>query len=272
MKLSGVGLMTDAPNNPTAASCVGLLPCPKCGGRWCSVDRCLPASVVSEDPIAALEMISAACPPYTHDYGEWPTISDFGFNGDDFARHNDAVAASRVGDIARAAITAWNTRTTPTTEAGVTQVEDVREIVRRYNYNPRPGRTFNGGEDGAVAAAQAYAAAVCHKATASLRAENERLLAENKRLTKLATGEWFYPADDYDGERCMWSPDEVIDSLDLDPGQHVVEVNVATPLPSIWCAVTVTADEDADERFTFTEHGTADEARATLSHTEEGRS
>lgn len=90
------------------------------------------------------------------------------------------------------------------------------------------------------------------------------LEAENEKLRELTRGQWFYPPDGYESEACLYSPDDVIDYCDLEPGNHVVEVNVATPLPSIWCAVHVTDDEDADERFTFTEHTSEAEARAAL--------
>lgn len=92
---------------------------------------------------------------------------------------------------------------------------------------------------------------------------------EIERLRKWTHGQWFYPPDNYDQEQCMWSPDEVIDYCDLEPGHHVIEVNVATPLPSIWCAVHVTSDEDADERFTFTEYATEEQARAALKAAQE---
>lgn len=92
----------------------------------------------------------------------------------------------------------------------------------------------------------------------------EALEADNEKLRKLTLGQWFYPSDGYESESCHYSPDEVIEWVDLDPGKHVVEVNVATSLPSIWCAVRVTDDEDADERFTFTEHTSEAEARAAL--------
>ncbi|MGE4307332.1 MAG: hypothetical protein AB7E24_25270 [Novosphingobium sp.] len=95
----------------------------------------------------------------------------------------------------------------------------------------------------------------------------EQLEAENARLLKLTAGQWFYPGGGHDSDRCMWSPDEVIDWLDLEPGNHVVEVDVATPLPAIWCAVHVTDDEDADERFTFTEHESEEAALAALAET-----
>lgn len=92
---------------------------------------------------------------------------------------------------------------------------------------------------------------------------------EIERLRKLTHGQWFYPPDNYDQELCMWSVDEVIDYCDLEPGHHVIEVNVATSLPSIWCTVHVTNDEDADERFTFTEYSTEAQARAALKAVQE---
>ncbi len=91
----------------------------------------------------------------------------------------------------------------------------------------------------------------------------EALEAEVKRLRKLTCATWFYMPDE--GDRCWFSPHEVIDEMyDPEPGNHVFEVECATSLPSIWCAVRVTDDPDADERFTFTEHDTEAEACAAL--------
>ena len=91
----------------------------------------------------------------------------------------------------------------------------------------------------------------------------EALEAEVERLRKLTRATWFYMPDE--GDRCWFSPHEVIDEMyDPEPGNHVFEVECATSLPSIWCAVRVTDDPDADERFTFTEHDTEAEARAAL--------
>lgn len=100
---------------------------------------------------------------------------------------------------------------------------------------------------------------VCHKAADRI----EALEAEVERLRKLTRATWFYMPDE--GDRCWFSPHEVIDEMyDPEPGNHVFEVECATSLPSIWCAVRVTDDPDADERFTFTEHDTEAEARAAL--------
>ena len=86
---------------------------------------------------------------------------------------------------------------------------------------------------------------------------------EIERLRKLTCATWFYMPGE--GDCCRFSPHEVIDEMyDPEPGNHVFEVECATSLPSIWCAVRVTDDPDADERFTFTEHATEAEARATL--------
>ena len=91
----------------------------------------------------------------------------------------------------------------------------------------------------------------------------EALEAEVEQLRKLTCATWFYMPDE--GDRCGFSPHEVIDEMyDPEPGNHVFEVECATSLPSIWCAVRVTDDPDADERFTFTEHATEAEARAAL--------
>lgn len=98
--------------------------------------------------------------------------------------------------------------------------------------------------------------------------ESSMLQAEVERLRRLTAGQWFY-ADGYDGEACCFSPAEVLDNLDLKPGRHVVRVDVATPLPSIWLAVHVRTNEemDADEtddREAFTEHATEAEATTAL--------
>ena len=86
---------------------------------------------------------------------------------------------------------------------------------------------------------------------------------EIERLRKLTCATWFYMPGE--GDCCWFSPHEVIDEMyDPEPGNHVFEVECATSLPSIWCAVRVTDDPDADERFTFTEHATEEEARAAL--------
>lgn len=95
---------------------------------------------------------------------------------------------------------------------------------------------------------------------AALKAKNEALV---EALAKANSPVWFYHPDHT--EVCQWSPEEVIDDYyDPEPGEYVFEVECARPLPSIWCAVRVTADEDADERFTFTEHASEDEARQAL--------
>lgn len=97
----------------------------------------------------------------------------------------------------------------------------------------------------------------------ALAARVKVLEAENERLRKLTCATWFYMPDERD--RCWFSPDEVIDEMyNPEPGNHVFEVECATSLPSIWCAVRVADDPDADERFTFTEHATEAEARAAL--------
>ena len=112
------------------------------------------------------------------------------------------------------------------------------------------------GHPKAAAVIQAYG----DEREAKGRAEQAR---EIERLRKLTCATWFYMPDE--SERCWFSPHEVIDQMyDPEPGNHVFEVECARSLPSIWCAVRVTDDPDADERFTFTEHATEAEARATL--------
>jgi hypothetical protein len=113
-------------------------------------------------------------------------------------------------------------------------------------------------------ASDARSAAEAHKQLRDdLRAELAAKDAEIARLRKMARPEWFYHPEET--ERCWFSPYEVIDEMyDPEPGEHVFEVTCAASLPSIWCAVTVSDEEDADERFTFTEHATEAEARAAL--------
>lgn len=83
--------------------------------------------------------------------------------------------------------------------------------------------------------------------------------------------QWFYHPD-YT-ESCQFSPDDVIDQYDPEPGFHALEVECAVPLPSIWCAVHVrtTVEMDAletDDRIVFTEHASEDDARAALAKLE----
>lgn len=99
-------------------------------------------------------------------------------------------------------------------------------------------------------------------------AEKAALEAENQKLRQMLVPQWFY-ADGYFSEECCDSPDEIIECLDLAPGRHIVSVDCAGPMPSIWCAVHVRTDEEmdaeqTDERVTFTEHQTKDAALAAI--------
>ena len=99
-------------------------------------------------------------------------------------------------------------------------------------------------------------------------AEIQRLRGEVEKLRKSMIPQWFY-ADGYSSEECHDSPDEVIEYLDLKPGKHVVKVDCASPLPSIWCAVHIRTEQemdalDTDDCVEFTEHYSEDEARAAL--------
>lgn len=94
----------------------------------------------------------------------------------------------------------------------------------------------------------------------------ERVKVLEEELRKANLPIWFYHPDH--AEVCQWSPQEVVDEYyDPKPGDYVFEVECARPLPSVWCAVRVTSDEDADERFTLTEHPTEELARAALKDT-----
>lgn len=101
-----------------------------------------------------------------------------------------------------------------------------------------------------------------------LAEENAELRAEIKRLRKMQIPQWFYH-DGYSSEDCYDSPAEVLEYLDLKPGDHVIAVNCAGPMPSIWCAVRVLTPEqmdaqETDDHVIFTEHGTEAEARSAL--------
>lgn len=55
--------------------------------------------------IEALTTISTLHPAHDPGFGETPSLADFGFNADDYARHMQQVAIAGIGDIARAALT-----------------------------------------------------------------------------------------------------------------------------------------------------------------------
>lgn len=103
----------------------------------------------------------------------------------------------------------------------------------------------------------------------ALAQENARLRAENERLRKMLQPEWFYAADGYESEACRQSVGEVLDEDYFwdrpKTGQHVVEINVATALPSIWAAVRFACECDND--MIVTEHASEAEARAALGET-----
>ena len=105
-------------------------------------------------------------------------------------------------------------------------------------------------------------------ALTALTERNKALEAEVERLRKLTAGQWFYTAG-YDSEDCRDSPGDVLECLDMKPGRHVVGVDVATPLPSIWLAVHVRTNEEMDaaesyHRVIYTEHATEALATAAL--------
>jgi hypothetical protein len=59
----------------------------------------------------ALERISSQCKPYPNGWPRDLSLADFGGNADDHARHVEAVSAAAVGDIARAALAAYQEKT-----------------------------------------------------------------------------------------------------------------------------------------------------------------
>lgn len=81
-------------------------------------------------------------------------------------------------------------------------------------------------------------------------------------------GEWYY-AEGYQSDECCFSPAEVIEEINPDRGYHVIQVDVATPLPSIWCAVHIRTNEEmdaleTDDREVIIECASEDEARAAI--------
>ena len=101
---------------------------------------------------------------------------------------------------------------------------------------------------------------------AEVEAERDGLRAIVEKHQKRA--EWFYVTE-YEQNECEMSIDDVLDRMDLGIGSHVICVDVAAPLPSIWCAVRILSDDEADaqetdDRTVFTEHATEVEARAAL--------
>lgn len=105
----------------------------------------------------------------------------------------------------------------------------------------------------------------------------EALEAEVKRLQEelrlIKRGEWFYLAGDMSSDRCRFSPYEVIDEDWLydnrAEGSHVIQIEVATHLPDIWCAVRFFTDAEkearqSDDEYELTEHDSEEAARAAL--------
>lgn len=80
-------------------------------------------------------------------------------------------------------------------------------------------------------------------AASALTNEAARRIEQLEReLAQIKSGQWFYPADGYESESCFYSPSEVLEEVYFwdraKSGAHLVEINVATSLPSIWTLVT----------------------------------
>lgn len=111
-------------------------------------------------------------------------------------------------------------------------------------------------------------------AEAKLAKVREQITELQGALVKALTPQWFY-LDGYSSEDCYDSPGEALDYLDLEPGEHVVQIECAGPLPSIWCAVKVRTSEEmdaleTDDRVVISEHANEATARACLAELGEG--
>lgn len=107
-----------------------------------------------------------------------------------------------------------------------------------------------------------------NRENADLVADNAKLREENQRIRKMLVPEWFYQ-NGYGSEDCQDSPDEVVENMDLKPGRHIVSIDCAGPMPSIWCIVHVRTDEEmdaleTDDRVELIEHASEDAARQAL--------
>ena len=140
-------------------------------------------------------------------------------------------------------------------------IEPLRATVLWQNANPN------------VMKAADLLAALADLADAQAQ-EIARLKDENEQLRKMLQPEWFYAADGYESEACRQSVGEVLDEYYFwdrpKTGQHVVEINVATALPSIWAAVRFNCECDdpdeceCDNEMTVTQHASEAEARDAL--------
>jgi Lar family restriction alleviation protein len=106
-----------------------------------------------------------------------------------------------------------------------------------------------------------------------IREAVEALREMQEQLVKAQSPQWFYHPD-YT-EFCQFGPWDVIEHYDLEPGKHVVEIQTARPLPSIWSVVHVLTDAEKDEMETdeawvVQDFATEAEARATLAAIEGG--
>lgn len=95
----------------------------------------------------------------------------------------------------------------------------------------------------------------------------EALRELQEQLAKAQSPQWFYHPEYTD--ICEFGPWEVIESYDLKPGKHVVEIQTARPLPSIWSVVHVLTNAEKDEMETddawmVQDFTTEAEARAAL--------
>lgn len=100
----------------------------------------------------------------------------------------------------------------------------------------------------------------------------DRIEQLERELAQIKSGQWFYPADGYESESCFYSPSEVLEEVYFwdraKSGAHLVEINVATSLPSIWTVVTfdcqcnVRDDCDCDNNMVVQQFSSKAEAEA----------
>lgn len=114
--------------------------------------------------------------------------------------------------------------------------------------------------------------ALMDQCAATLRAIAAERDALRAGLDRIKRGQWFYSADGYESESCFSSPYDVLEEVYFwdrtKSGVHLVEINVATPLPSIWavvsfdCQCNIRDECDCADNMVVQQFSSKDEAEA----------